>query len=192
MKVGTRIFQLEGLTGDNTAWRSNAEHARRWKAGTTGWPLVDANMREMAATGFMSNRGRQNVASFLALDLQLDWRIGAEWFESVLVDYDVCSNWGNWAAAAGVTGGRVNRFNIVKQSKDYDAAGDYVRHWLPELKEVSTQFVHEPWKMSRADQERYGCRIGNFGDASCDYPNPPKSVFQYSNNDGGGKGKGGG
>ena len=120
---------------------------------------------------------------------------------------------------------RVNRFNIVKQSKDYDADGAYVRHWLPELKDVPAQFVHEPWKMSRADQERCapprctcppapfvpckpgrartldplargptcadGCRIGSFGDASCDYPNPPKSVFQYSN-DGGGKGKGGG
>ena len=68
----------------------------------------------------MSNRGRQNVASYLALDLQLDWRLGADWFESTLVDYDVCSNWGNWVAAAGMTGGRLNQFNVTKQSKDYD------------------------------------------------------------------------
>ena len=74
---------------------------QRWKEGTTGVPLVDANMRELAATGFMSNRGQQNVASYLALDLQLDWRDGADHFESLLLDYDVCSNWGNWAAAAG-------------------------------------------------------------------------------------------
>ena len=80
-------------------------------------PLVDANMRELKATGFMSNRGRQNVASYLALDLQLDWREGAEHFEALLLDYDVCSNWGNWVSAAGLTGGRVNRFNIVKQSR---------------------------------------------------------------------------
>lgn len=67
--------------------------------------------------GFMSNRGRQNVASFLALDLDLDWRDGAWWFESCLLDYDVASNWGNWVAAAGLTGGRLNKFNITKQSK---------------------------------------------------------------------------
>jgi len=85
-------------------------------------------MRELAATGFMSNRGRQNVASFLIHDMGHDWRAGARYFESVLLDYDVASNWGNWVAAAGLTGGRVNRFNILKQSKDYDANGDYIRH----------------------------------------------------------------
>ena len=97
----------------------------------------------------------------------------------------------NWVAAAGLTGGRVNRFNIVKQSKDYDADGEYVRHWLPELKDVPTQFVHEPWKLSLADQERFGVRIGTYGDASVTYPNPPKSLFSYGG-DGGKGGKGGG
>ena len=76
----------------------------------------------------MSNRGRQNVASYLALDLQLDWREGADWFESALVDYDVASNWGNWVAAAGMTGGRLNQFNITKQSKDYDEVRDADTH----------------------------------------------------------------
>lgn len=66
----------------------------RWKEGRTGMPLVDANMRELAATGFMSNRGRQNVASYLVHDLGLDWRLGADWFEHTLIDYDVASNWG--------------------------------------------------------------------------------------------------
>ena len=65
----------------------------------------------------MSNRGRQNVASYLVLDMGVDWRKGADWFETVLQDYDVCSNWGNWVAAAGLTGGRINHFNITKQSK---------------------------------------------------------------------------
>jgi hypothetical protein len=99
----------------------------------------------------------------------------------------------NWVAAAGLTGGRVNRFNIVKQSKDYDADGAYVRHWLPELKNLPTQYVHEPWKMSRAEQEQYGCKIGSYGAPDVDYPNPPKSRFSYGG-DGGGKGggKGGG
>lgn len=67
--------------------------------------------------GWMSNRGRQNVASYLALDLGVDWRKGADWFEHCLLDYDVASNWGNWVAAAGLTGGRINHFNITKQSK---------------------------------------------------------------------------
>ena len=70
-----------------------------------------------AGAGFMSNRGRQNVASYLVLDMGVDWRQGADWFETVLQDYDVCSNWGNWVAAAGLTGGRINHFNITKQSK---------------------------------------------------------------------------
>ena len=69
------------------------------------------------AAGFMSNRGRQNVASYLVLDMGVDWRLGGDWFESVLQDYDVCSNWGNWVSAAGFTGGRINHFNITKQSK---------------------------------------------------------------------------
>jgi deoxyribodipyrimidine photolyase len=153
-------------------------------------PLVDANMRELAATGgglgrtcachghcspsvagldvccccsralmycvlccthpmcfagWMSNRGRQNVASYLALDLGCDWRRGADLFEHHLLDYDVASNWGNWVAAAGLTGGRINHFNITKQSKDYDPDGDYIRHWVPELASVPAPRIHEPW-----------------------------------------------
>ena len=81
-----------------------------WASGQTGYPLVDANMRELRQTGWMSNRGRQNVASFLIWDLGVDWRRGARWFETQLTDYDVTSNWCNWVAAAGLTGGRINRF----------------------------------------------------------------------------------
>ena len=191
-KHGTSVFKAGGPIGSAQRWRKDPTLLQRWKEGTTGVPLVDANMRELAATGFMSNRGRQNVASYLALDLQLDWRDGADHFESLLLDYDVCSNWGNWAAAAGVTGGRVNRFNLVKQSKDYDADGAYVRHWLPELANVPTEKVHEPWKMSKDEMERSGCRVGAYGDASCDYPTPPKSHFVYGEKGGGGGGGRGG
>jgi deoxyribodipyrimidine photo-lyase len=95
--------------------------------------------------GWMSNRGRQNVASYLALDLGVDWRRGADLFEHLLLDYDVASNWGNWVSAAGLTGGRVNHFNITKQSKDYDPDGDYIRHWLPELAKVPASRIHQPW-----------------------------------------------
>lgn len=107
--------------------------------------------------GWMSNRGRQNVASYLALDLGVDWRRGADLFEHLLLDYDVASNWGNWVAAAGLTGGRINHFNITKQSKDYDADGDYIRHWLPELQRVPTARIHEPWWVGWPGSRMHAC-----------------------------------
>ena len=92
-------------------------------------------------TGWMSNRGRQNVASFLVKDLKLDWRLGAEWFESMLLDHDVCSNYGNWNYAAGIGNDpRENRkFNIIKQGLDYDPDGDYVKMWVPEIANLANQ-----------------------------------------------------
>eukprot|EP00932_Pfiesteria_piscicida_P003697 SRR837773.13603.p3 GENE.SRR837773.13603~~SRR837773.13603.p3 ORF type:complete len:108 (-),score=19.37 SRR837773.13603:23-346(-) len=87
-------------------------------------------MRELLATGWMSNRGRQNVASYLIFNLDVDWRLGAAHFEEHLLDHDPCSNWGNWVAAAGLTGNRVNRFNTKKQLNDYYPERRYVRHWL--------------------------------------------------------------
>lgn len=165
-KHGNGIFFLGGTVGSDKKWAHFQPSIDAWKEGRTGYPLVDANMRELAATGFMSNRGRQNVCSFLAIDLNQDWRYGADYFESTLLDYDVHSNWGNWCAGAGMTGGRLNRFNIVKQSKDYDCHGEYVRLWLPELKNVPNEFVHTPWKMTQFQQMEYGVRLG------VDYPNP--------------------
>jgi len=186
IKHGNSIFFLDGTLGkeahgshpNSRRWGLPKKQLEAWKEGRTGYPLVDANMRELAATGFMSNRGRQNVASFLAIDLNCDWRYGADHFESLLLDYDVYSNWGNWCSAAGMTGGRLNRFNIVKQSKDYDKEGEYVRHWIPELKDVPTNLVHEPWKMSKEQQHQFSCRLG------VDYPNPivkPTAPSPYSN-----------
>lgn len=170
-KYGRRIFLAGGAHGrDDVSWSTDATTVSRWKNGMTGIPLVDANMRELAATGWMSNRGRQNVASYLVLDCGIDWRIGADHFESLLLDHDVCSNYGNWNAAAGLTGGRVNRFNIAKQSRDYDASAEYIHHWLPELRNIPAPFVFEPWKLSRTDQECYGVQIGN--SAACAYPSP--------------------
>ncbi|OCF42731.1 hypothetical protein I317_03462 [Kwoniella heveanensis CBS 569] len=120
---------------------------RRWCEGLTGVPFIDANMRELRETGWMSNRGRQNVASFLTKDLYCDWRIGAEFFEMHLVDYDTCSNWGNWQYQAGVGNDpRSSRqFNPLKQAKDYDPDNAYVRLWLPELKDVPDSHIQTPW-----------------------------------------------
>lgn len=99
--------------------------------GTTGHPFVDAGMRELSATGYLSNRMRQVVASYLIHDLNVDWRAGAAWFESQLIDYDVYSNQGNWLYIAGVgtdpRGGR--RFNPDKQAADYDPSGAYQKQW---------------------------------------------------------------
>jgi deoxyribodipyrimidine photo-lyase len=127
---GVKLFVPGGVTGDKTPWTGGKDALQRWKEGRTNDQLVDANMRELAATGFMSNRGRQNVASYLIFDLGVDWRYGAAHFEELLLDYDPCSNWGNWVAAAGLTGQRVNRFNTKKQLNDYDPKREYVNLWL--------------------------------------------------------------
>lgn len=167
-KYGDRVFFPSGLRDIPIAWKHDWDRFNAWREGQTGYPLVDANMQELAATGFMSNRGRQNVASFLTKNLGIDWRMGAEWFESLLIDYDVCSNWGNWNYTAGVGNDArgFRYFNIPKQAKDYDPQGHYVKHWLPALQALPADKVHAPWMLKRAEQARYGVRLG------VDYPNP--------------------
>jgi len=193
LKHGNSIFKLDGTLGDQAhgshpnsrRWSFDKRYFQAWKEGKTGYPLVDANMRELAATGFMSNRGRQNVASFLAIDLSMDWRYGADHFESLLLDYDICSNWGNWCSAAGMTGGRLNRFNIAKQGKDYDPNGDYIKLWCPELKDVPPSLIHEPWKMNKDQQEEYNVKLGT------DYPKPiPTIKFNPPRSNAGGERRG--
>jgi deoxyribodipyrimidine photo-lyase len=130
LSQGDKLFKQGGVTGEKQRWHGGMAELQRWKEGRTGDQLVDANMRELAATGFMSNRGRQNVASYLIMDLSVDWRYGAAHFEEHLLDYDPCSNWGNWIAAAGLTGQRINKFNTKKQLNDYDPKREYVNHWL--------------------------------------------------------------
>ncbi|MDJ0687586.1 MAG: DASH family cryptochrome [Xenococcaceae cyanobacterium MO_188.B32] len=173
-KHGNKIFYLSGLQGIDIPWKEDWQRFDLWREGKTGYPLVDANMRELALTGFMSNRGRQNVASFLTKNLGINWQMGAEWFESLLIDYDVCSNWGNWNYTAGVGNDArgFRYFNIMKQAKDYDSKGDYVRHWLPELASIPGSKVHEPWKLTTEEQKRYGVRLG------VDYPRPVVDFFK--------------
>lgn len=112
--------------------KHDAKKLKQWIEGHTGVDFVDANMLELKLTGFMSNRGRQNVASYLCNDLKIDWRYGAAYFEQQLIDYDVCSNWGNWAYQAGVGNDpRGQRyFNIAKQADDYDKDRSYRNLWL--------------------------------------------------------------
>ncbi|MDC6351785.1 DASH family cryptochrome [Zeaxanthinibacter sp. PT1] len=131
LKHGNRIFSLEGIHHRQMDWGNNKEKLQAWINGNTGNDFIDANMTELALTGFMSNRGRQNVASFWAKEWQQDWRIGAAYFESMLIDYDVHSNWGNWMYNSGVGNDpRDRKFNIARQAEQYDRDESYRNLWL--------------------------------------------------------------
>lgn len=149
-QFGSRFFRRGGPRGMEPEISENAEWLAAWKTGVTGVPFVDANMIELNQTGFMSNRGRQNVASYLVKDLKQDWRKGAAYFEQQLIDYDVHSNWGNWAYVAGVGNDpRENRyFNVLSQAQRYDEDGAFVKHWLTQLRDVPTRWIHTPWLAS--------------------------------------------
>ncbi len=131
-KHNSKFFQQSGIQDKGiTVNKHNKQQLQDWIDGNTGVDFIDANMLELKLTGFMSNRGRQNVASYFCNDLKLDWRFGAAYFEQQLIDYDVCSNWGNWAYLAGVGNDpRGNRyFNIEKQANDYDKNRIFQNLW---------------------------------------------------------------
>ncbi|XP_026431169.1 cryptochrome DASH, chloroplastic/mitochondrial-like isoform X2 [Papaver somniferum] len=148
IKYGNSIFHLGGPREVEARWSQDLNLFESWRDGRTGYPLIDANMKELSATGFMSNRGRQIVCSFLVRDMGIDWRMGAEWFETCLLDYDPCSNYGNWTYGAGVGNDpREDRyFSIPKQAQNYDPEGEYVAYWLPQLQKLpkdKRNFPHE-------------------------------------------------
>ena len=131
MKHGSNFFKLGGILQKEYEWSMNQKDINEWVAGETKEDFVNANMLELKNTGWMSNRGRQNVASFFAKELELDWRIGAAYFESLLIDYDVHSNYGNWSYVAGVGNDpRDRKFNIQIQSERYDPNQAYRHLWL--------------------------------------------------------------
>ncbi|WP_237067623.1 DASH family cryptochrome [Microbulbifer guangxiensis] len=131
LKHGDRIFQLGGILQKDYEWQYAPVELQRWIDGETEYDFVNANMREIAATGWMSNRGRQNVASYFARERQQDWRIGAAYFESLLLDYDTHSNYGNWMYNSGVGNDpRDRRFNIDSQAERYDPDHAFRTLWL--------------------------------------------------------------
>jgi deoxyribodipyrimidine photo-lyase len=154
---------------DAVEWSDNPEKFLAWCAGETGFPVVDAAMRQLTTEGWMHNRGRMIVASFLTKDLHIDWRKGEEFFMKHLADGDPALNNGGWQWSAG-TGNDAQPwfriFNPVLQGKKFDPDGTYIRKYLPELAGVPAGYVHEPWAMPRHVQEQSGCRIG------ADYPSP--------------------
>jgi len=174
-KFGSRLFYLDGYRQDKNADhtfisspythstskkntkgandQNTCDAVERFLVGRTGTGLIDASQRELYLTGWTSNRARQNVASYLSKHLGIDWRIGAEWYEMNLIDYDVSSNWGNWQYVAGVGNdprGDARVFNPVKQAVDYDPNGDYIRTWVHELREVGKGMFESPQESQEA------------------------------------------
>ena len=134
MQHKDKFFSKSGIYGNSKDWSNNKELINRWINGETNEPFVNANMKELSQTGFMSNRGRQNVANYLTKELKIDWRIGAEYFESLLIDYDVHSNYGNWLYNAGIGNDSMpfRKFNPKLQSERYDPNKEYEKLWLNE------------------------------------------------------------
>jgi deoxyribodipyrimidine photo-lyase len=168
LKFGARFFQAGGIKNNPPPTNPNQELIHAWQSGQTGFPFIDANMRELALTGFMSNRGRQNVASFFVHTLQQDWRLGAAWFESQLIDYDPCSNWGNWCYVAGVGNDpRKDRlFNTAAQSERYDTHAEFIKLWCPELNSIPHRYLHRFFEYSETTIRNLGVVLGK------DYPKP--------------------
>lgn len=150
-------------------WRNDPAEFAAWREGRTGYPVVDAAMRQLRETGWMHNRARMIVASFLVKDLLIDWRWGERWFMNNLIDGDPAANNGGWQWTAGTgtdAAPYFRIFNPVTQGLKFDPDGDYVRRWVPELAKVPAPAIHEPWKMGALEQRTAGCVIGR------DYPFP--------------------
>lgn len=149
-EVVTQDFQTKFR--DRLEWSNNKAHFKRWCDGETGYPFVDAAMREINTTGWMHNRARMVVASFLTKHLRIDWRWGEEYFAQKLMDYDLASNNGGWqwAASTGTDAQPWFRvFNPILQSQKFDKDGEYIRAFVPELAKLDTQYIHEPWKSGK-------------------------------------------
>lgn len=154
---------------DRFPWRDDEAALRRWQQGLTGYPIVDAGMRELWQTGYMHNRVRMIVGSFLIKNLLIDWRHGARWFWDTLVDADLANNsasW-QWVAGSGADAAPYFRiFNPVTQGKKFDPEGLYVRKYVPEIAKLGNTWIHNPWEAAEADLERADVRLGD------NYPRP--------------------
>jgi deoxyribodipyrimidine photo-lyase len=163
------IHQAYRAEFDAIAWPGSDAHFAAWCEGRTGYPIVDAGMRQLNQTGFMHNRVRMIVASFLVKDLLIDWRRGERYFAKELLDYDLAANNGNWqwAASTGCDAQPYFRiFNPVSQSQKYDPDGAYIRRWVPELAALDNRDIHTPWNLTPIEQQACGVVIGR------DYPAP--------------------
>ncbi|MFG0213262.1 FAD-binding domain-containing protein [Brevibacillus porteri] len=154
---------------ETVAWENRKDLFARWCEGETGYPIVDAAMKQLNETGWMHNRLRMISASFLTKDLLVDWRWGMTYFAQRLIDFDEAANIGGWqwSASTGTDAQPYFRiFNPVTQGEKFDPDGLFVKKYLPVLREVPLQYIHKPWGMPEHIQEQAGCKIG------FDYPIP--------------------
>jgi deoxyribodipyrimidine photo-lyase len=168
-KYRNNIFLVNGIKGEATyILKKDLKLFSLWANAKTGMPMVDAFMRELNKTGYISPEGRYFVASFLVEEMKLNWQMGAEYFESKLVDYDPSSNWVNWNHIGGVSlDSKEDRYcNIVTRAKKIDPNGDFIREWLPELAQINSPNIHEPYKLDKDELAKYALELGK------DYPTP--------------------
>jgi len=154
---------------ENISWRQAPEDLEAWQNGQTGYPIVDACMRQLLETGWMHNRGRMITASFLTKDLLINWQEGEAWFMANLVDGDPAANNGGWQWTAGTgtdAAPYFRIFNPIIQSKKFDPEGAFIAHWVPELADLPAQYRHQPWELPSTEAQKYHFKLGR------DYPEP--------------------
>ena len=154
---------------DRFPWEKNSKNLKAWKQGMTGYPIVDAGMRELYETGWMHNRIRMVVGSFLVKHLRINWKEGEKYFRNCLLDFNEANNvaqW-QWVAGCGADAAPYFRiFNPILQGEKFDKEGLYVKKWVPELNKVPSKFIHKPWEMELKYQQTINTLIGK------DYPKP--------------------
>lgn len=176
IKYHRKLYWLQGHGRQNNVWKNDPNAAQAWKEGRTGIPYIDACMRELNQTGWLAYKGRKTVANFLAMDLWIDWRVGAFHFEEVLLDYDVSMNYGNWSTCVRVdkdyggvnwrSPGHEDMIHKLQAEAMNDMDGSYIRGWCPELRKVPDGCIHSPWMMTPEQMDEADCVIGK------DYPAP--------------------
>jgi deoxyribodipyrimidine photo-lyase len=165
-QLPTKSFRAEF---EKFSWQENDVLLKKWQKGQTGYPIVDAGMRELWATGLMHNRVRMVVASFLIKHLLIDWREGEKWFWNCLVDANLANNTASWQWVAGSGADAAPYFRIFNpslQGERFDVDGKYVRKWVPEISKLPNKFIHEPWKADKKTLEYCGVALGE------NYPEP--------------------
>ena len=154
---------------NNFKWLDNQNHLKLWQKGMTGYPIIDAGMRQLYETGYMHNRVRMIVGSFLVKNLMIHWKYGQEWFWDTLLDADIASNSASWQWVAGTGADAAPYFRIfnpITQSKKFDPDGEYIRKFIPELKNIPSKYIHSPVELDIKSLEEYGVKLGY------NYPKP--------------------